>query len=60
MKKKISIIMLIVFIIILGIILYVFLGDYNNDDFAPYINKEYYEVYDIHSDIYNLTEIKSN
>ena len=59
MKKKISIILLIVFIIILGIILYVFLGAYNNDDFAPYINKEYYEVYDIQSDIYNLTEIKS-
>ena len=59
MKKKISIIVLIVFIIILGIILYMFLGDTDNDDFAPYINKEYYEVYEIQSDIYNLTEIKS-
>ncbi len=59
MKKKISIIVLIVFIIILGIILYMFVGDTDNDDFAPYINKEYYEVYDIQSDIYNLTEIKS-
>ena len=59
MKKKISVIVLIVFIIILGIILYMFLGNVGNDDFAPYINKEYYEVYEIQSDIYNLTEIKS-
>ena len=59
MKKKISIIMLIVFIIILGTVLYVFIGDNDNDDFAPYISKEYDEVYDIQSDIYNLTEIKS-
>ena len=59
MKKKISIIVLIVFIIILGIILYMFLGDNDSDDFAPYINKEYDEVYEIQSDIYNLTEIKS-
>ena len=58
MKKKISIIVLIVFIIILGIILYMFLGDTDNDDFAPYINKEYDKVYDIHSDIYDLSEIK--
>lgn len=57
MKKKISIIMLIVFIIILGTVLYIFIGD--NDAFAPYISKEYDEVYDIQSDIYNLTEIKS-
>ena len=59
MKKEISVIVLIVFIIILGIILYMFLGNVGNDDFAPYINKEYYEVYEIQSDIYNLTEIKS-
>ena len=59
MKKKISVIVLIVFIIILGIILYMFLGNVGNDDFAPYINKEYYEVYEIQSDIYNLIEIKS-
>ena len=59
MKKKMSIIMLIVFIIILGTVLYIFIGDNDNDDFAPYISKEYDEVYDIQSDIYNLTEIKS-
>lgn len=59
MKKKISIIMLIVFIIILGTVLYIFIGDNDNDDFEPYISKEYDEVYDIQSDIYNLTEIKS-
>ena len=60
MKKKISIAILVIFIIILAIILYIFSGDIeNNDDFAPYISKEYNEVYDIQSDIYNLTEIKS-
>ena len=59
MKKKMSIIMLIVFIIILGTVLYIFIGDNDNDDFAPYISKEYDEVYEIQSDIYNLTEIKS-
>ena len=41
MKKKMSIIMLIVFIIILGTVLYIFIGDNDNDDFAPYISKEY-------------------
>ncbi len=60
MKKKISITLLVIFIIILFIILYIFFADSNdNDDFAPYTSKEYTKVYDIHSDIYNLAEIKS-
>ena len=58
MSKK-SYILIIIFITILCTILYLFLGDTDNDDFAPYINTEYYEVYEIQSDIYNLTEIKS-
>ena len=42
---------------IISIIFYNFIE--NNDDFAPYISKEYDKIYDIHSDIYNLVEIKS-
>ena len=56
MKKKVSIAIIVSFIIILSIIFYNFTK--NNDDFAPYINKEYDKVYDIHSDIYDLSEIK--
>lgn len=57
MKKKILITIILIFIIIVSIIFYNFIA--NNDDFAPYINKEYDKVYDIHSDIYDLVEIKS-
>lgn len=57
MKNKVSITILVIFIIILSIIIYTFIE--NNDDFAPYISKEYDKVYDIHSDIYDLSEIKS-
>lgn len=57
MKKKITITIIVIFIIILSISFYNFIA--NNDDFAPYISKEYDKVYDIHSDIYNLVEIKS-
>lgn len=57
MKKKISITIIVIFLIIVSIIFYNFIE--SNDDFAPYINKEYDKVYDIHSDIYNLVEIKS-
>ena len=56
MKKKVSIAIIVSFIIIIPIIFYNFTK--NNDDFAPYINKEYDKVYDIHSDIYDLSEIK--
>ena len=56
MKKKVSIAIIVSFIIIIPIIFYNFTKD--NDDFAPYINKEYDKVYDIHSDIYDLSEIK--
>lgn len=57
MKKKLSVIIIVIFIIIVAIILYTFIK--NRDDFVPYISKEYDKVYDIHSDIYNLLEIKS-
>ena len=57
MKKKLSVIIIVIFIIIVAIILYTFIK--NSDDFVPYISKEYDKVYDIHSDIYNLLEIKS-
>ena len=57
MKKKLSVIIIVIFIIILAIILYTIIK--NSDDFVPYISKEYDKVYDIHSDIYNLLEIKS-
>ncbi len=57
MKKKLSIVIIAIFIIIVSIIFYKFLQ--NNDDFTPYISKEYDKVYDIHSDIYKLVEIKS-
>lgn len=55
MKKKILLIIIVVFIII-SIVAYTFI--LNNDDFAPYTNKEYDEVYDINSDIYDLALIK--
>ena len=58
MSKKLYI-LIVIFIIVLCIILFLFLEDTGNDDFAPYINKEFYEVYEIQSDIYNLTEIKN-
>ena len=58
MSKKLYI-LIVIFIIVLCVILYLFLEDTGNDDFAPYINKEFYEVYEIQSDIYNLTEIKN-
>lgn len=57
MKRKMAITIIVIFIIIVSIILYNFIA--NDDDFAPYINKEYDKVYDINSDIYNLVEIKS-
>lgn len=57
MKKKVSIAIIVIFIMIISIIFYNFIE--NNDDFAPYISKEYDKIYDIHSDIYNLVEIKS-
>lgn len=57
MKKKVSITILVIFIIILSIIIYTFIE--NNDDFAPYISNKYDKVYDIQSDIYALSEIKS-
>ena len=57
MKKKLSVIIIVIFIIIVAIILYTFIK--NSDDFAPYVSEEYDKVYDIHSDIYNLLEIKS-
>ena len=57
MKKKVSITIIVIFIIIISIIFYSFIE--SNDDFAPYISKEYDKVYDIHSDIYDLVEIKS-
>lgn len=57
MRKKVSITIIVFLIILLSIIIYNFIK--NNDDFASYISKKYDEVYDIHSDIYNLIEIKS-
>ena len=57
MKKKLSVIIIVIFIIIVAIILYTIIK--NSDDFAPYVSEEYDKVYDIHSDIYNLLEIKS-
>ncbi|MFR8104735.1 MAG: hypothetical protein ACLU8F_06685 [Clostridia bacterium] len=56
MKKKILSIIIVVFIIIMSIVTYNFIT--NNDDFAPYTNKEYDEFYDINSDIYDLALIK--
>lgn len=57
MKKKVSITIMVIIIIIITIILYKSIE--KNDDFAPYISKEYDKVYDIHSNIYDLEEIKS-
>ena len=57
MKKKVLIGIIVIFIIIVSIILYNCIK--NNDDFAPYISEEYDKVYDIHADIYNLFEMKS-
>ena len=57
MKKKVSITIIVIFSIIVSIIFYNFIE--SNDDFAPYISKEYDKVYDINSDIYDLVEIKS-
>ena len=50
-KKVIVISIVILFLILLGVFFYKFI--INNDDFAPYINKEYDETYDITSDIYD-------
>lgn len=49
MKGKIVIVLLV--LILLGVFFYKLI--INNDDFAPYINKEYDETYDITSDIYD-------
>lgn len=50
-------------IIIITIILVLIIGTYmiliQNPDFAPYTAKSFDEVYEIKSDIYNLSEIKS-
>lgn len=56
MKKKVSIAIIVIFIIIVSIIFFNFIE--SNDDFAPYTNKEYDEVYDITSDIYDLASTK--
>lgn len=56
MKKKILSIIIVFFIIIISIVSYNFMV--NNDDFVPYTNKEYDQVYDINSDIYDLALIK--
>lgn len=57
MKKKVLITVIVIFIIIISIIFNYCIE--NSDDFAPHISEEYNKVYDIHSDIYNLVEIKS-
>lgn len=60
MKKRVLITVLVIFIIILFVFIYNFIANNkDNDDFAPYISKEYYKVYDIQSDIYDLVEIKN-
>ena len=57
MKKKVLIMIVVILIITVMIIFNYFIKD--SDDFAPYISEEYNKVYDIHSDVYNLLEIKS-
>ena len=52
-KKVIVISIVILFLILLGVFFYKLI--INNDDFAPYINKEYDETYDITSDIYDAS-----
>ncbi len=53
-KKKLIITSFVVLFLILGgVFLYKFI--INNDDFAPYISKEYNETYDLTSDIYDIS-----